>query len=566
MEHIRIKLTGADAILRVLATAGVREAFGIASGKLAPFYRALAQAENWQYVGVRHEASAAFMATAVYAGTGRLALTLAETGPGGLNQLSALGGASANNLAVIAITSSNTSRIMAPNRGGFSSTDNERLYRPIVKWNATIRHPERIPEIVRQAVRTALAGRPGPVHLDVPAEILAAEHEYLVAELDALPHRYAATASYMPVPSAIQEAAARIEQAHHILLIAGGGAVRSDASAALGQLLDRIPAVAMTTHMGLGAIPASHPALIGQGGFFAGPAAMRAFREADLVIAVGCRFSSFMWMDGPPSWEDFGDRQLIQIDIDPTSLGQNIPLHLGLIGDARATVQEIVSALPNRDISRGAWHRSIMEERDAYRNRLRQLAAGTGDVLHPATLAANVARFIGDDDIVTFDGGHTSFWSNDYTPAVKPATRFHEAGMCHIGFGLPWALALARCFPDRRTFCLTGDGSFGFTLQELDTARREGINVVTVVHNNASWGVIRAGQQRGGFNFGADLSGTDYAEIARGFGCHGEKVVTVDQIGPAMERALGSGKPAVIDAHVLFDPHPLMPVFGKSTG
>ena len=137
--------------------------------------------------------------------------------------------------------------------------------------------------------------------------------------------------------------------------------------------------------------------------------------------------------------------------------------------------------------------------------------------------------------------------------------------MSHLGFGLPAAIALARTYPDRRSFCLTGDGAFGFTLQELDTARRYGANVVAVIHNNEAWGVIRAGQPARRFELGVDLSGVDYAQIARGFGCHGERVETVEEVGPALRRAVESGSPAVIDARVSFTPHPMFSMFGAST-
>ena len=177
-----------------------------------------------------------------------------------------------------------------------------------------------------------------------------------------------------------------------------------------------------------------------------------------------------------------------------------------------------------------------------------------------------LARRLGDlmpaDALAVFDGGHTSFWSNEATPATAPRTRFHDPGMCQLGFGLPFALALQRARPGTPVWHLTGDGSFGFTLNELDTARREGLPVLTVVHHNAAWGVIRAGQQRAGFALGTDLAGTDYAAIARGFGCHGEVITRLDDLDAALARARASGLPAVIDCRTRWVPHPCMPDFG----
>jgi acetolactate synthase-1/2/3 large subunit len=143
-------------------------------------------------------------------------------------------------------------------------------------------------------------------------------------------------------------------------------------------------------------------------------------------------------------------------------------------------------------------------------------------------------------------------------------TRFHDPGICQLGYGLPWALALKALHPNQPVLQITGDGSFGFSLQELDTARRHGLPVVSVIHNNEAWGVIRAGQRaQHDFEFATSLAGTDYAAIALGFGCHGERVEHVDEVAPALRRALASGLPAVLDCRTRWVPHPCMPAFGR---
>lgn len=561
-----LQMTGAQAVVHVLVAAGVREVFGLVSGKLSPLFRALAEQPGILFTGVRHEASAAFMASGVAAATGRVALCLGETGPGGLNLLSALGGAWANHLPVLAITSSNPSAIMHPSRGGFSSTDNESLYRNLTKWNAGVRVGERLPELIHRALREALSSRPGPVHLDIPAEILAGTFRYNRHELEANCAHFMGLPP-APHPQAIADLCDMLRSARRPLIVAGGGVVRSgvDGPKQLLALLERLGCPGITTQMGLGVLPQDHPQCIGQGGFVGGTAVVRAMREADLLLAFGCRFSSFLWADGPPKWDDRADRKLVQIDIDPAALGQVMPLALGVTSDATLALNAILAALPEKDGSAADvdWLPSLAAERDAYRAAidLRPI----GGRIHPGALAQAVARHIAPHDLVTFDGGHTSFWSNEFTPALAPATRFHEPGMSHLGFGLPAAMAMARVRRDARVFCLTGDGAFGFSLQELDTARRYGLNVVTVIHNNASWGVIRAGQQKQGFEIGTALEGTDYAAIARGFGCHGERVEDLVALDAAMERALAADLPAVIDARVAWAPHPMFATFGRST-
>jgi acetolactate synthase-1/2/3 large subunit len=184
--------------------------------------------------------------------------------------------------------------------------------------------------------------------------------------------------------------------------------------------------------------------------------------------------------------------------------------------------------------------------------------------MHPAALALAIGRALPVDALVVYDGGHTSFWSNDCTPVSDPRTRFHDPGMSQLGFGLPYAIALKRLEPQRAVINITGDGSFGFTLQELDTARREGLVVINIVHNNEAWGIIRAGQAKAlDFEMGTSLAGTDYAAIARGFGGHGETVLRAEELAPALQRALDSGLPAVLDCRTRFEPHPAGAAFGS---
>jgi thiamine pyrophosphate-dependent acetolactate synthase large subunit-like protein len=192
------------------------------------------------------------------------------------------------------------------------------------------------------------------------------------------------------------------------------------------------------------------------------------------------------------------------------------------------------------------------------------MARETTAVMHPAALAHAVGQALPADALAVYDGGHTTFWSNDLTPVYGVRTRFHDPGMSQLGFGLPYALALQWLHPGRPVFNLTGDGAFGFTLQELDTARRLALPVINVIHNNAAWGVIRQGQRmQFDFESGTSLADTDYAAIARGFGCHGEVVEDAADIPAALDRARASGLPAVLDCRTRFVPHPAMPAFGS---
>jgi thiamine pyrophosphate-dependent acetolactate synthase large subunit-like protein len=322
-------------------------------------------------------------------------------------------------------------------------------------------------------------------------------------------------------------------------------------------------AAATATQTGIGAIASDDPHFVGLAMITSGPAYAQARREADVILAVGCRFSPWVGID---RGSVAPGAAIIQVSTDGASLGQNVALELGLLADAKATLSALVAGLKARGAAppKRAWLHSLAAAREAHRTTLGNLAADTTLPMHPAALAEELGRCLPKNALVTFDGGHTTFWSNDFTPALAPRTCFNEVGMTQLGFGLPFALALALHNPGAPVVNITGDGAFGFTVQELDTARRYGLPVVNVIHNNASWGVIKRAHQHGfGFTLGDDLDGSDYAAIARGFGGFGEVVTERAQLKGALERAFASKLPAVIDCRVRFESHPGMPDFGR---
>ncbi len=558
-----IQLTGAQALLRALRAEDVREFFGVVGGKLAPLLKALADEPGMRFHGVRHEAAGPLMAAAVHAGSGRVAVALGEMGPGALNLAAGMGTGFNNHLPLLAITTNQHRAASYPHKGMFMDMDTQAVLRPLVKWNAVVQDGRRLPELVRRAFREALSGRPGPVHLDVPQDVLAATWDFASGEFDLAPARYRATRGARPCADDVREAAALLRGARRPLVVAGGGAVAAGAIDGLRALAALLDAPVVATQMALGAVADDNRHHVGHGGLIGGDAVLAACREADVVLALGCRFSSWMWDAGGPL---VGRRQaLVNVNTDAGALGEPAIHQVAMQADARLAVDDLLAALreagvPARD---GAWLDGLRARRAAYRARLDALADDTAAPMHPAALARAVGRALPAAALAVFDGGHTSFWSNDFTPVAAPRTRLHEPGMSLLGFGLPYAIALQLVHPGRPVFNLTGDGAFGFTVQELDTARRLRTPVVNVIHNNAAWGIIRAGQRQLGFELGTALDGTDYAATARGFGCHGETVTVPAQFEPALARALASGLPAVIDCRVRFEPHPALPAFGS---
>lgn len=546
------RATVADTIVEILFDAGVREVYSVVGGAMTPLLRAINAKEGIDYVGVRHEFAAAAMAAATFQGFGRVAVCLGEQGPGTLNLISGLGIARNNRLPVIALTVSGHSRTAGPGSGALMELDATLASQAVTKWQYAVRSPDEVAAAVREAVRQSTATCPGPVHVDVPRDIVGA----LAGEDDAPEHRAPAVTH-----EALDQALRILTTARRPLVIAGGGAAHARAEEALGAVAAHLGAVTTTTQMGIGVLPSNGALFAGQGGVIAGPALIRAVQEADVVLAVGCRFSSWWWRDGQRLVQDAA---IVQIDTDAAVI-ERTAAH-GLVGDARAVLDRLWCALrdgPALPVS--AWARGVRADFISYRARLEALAEERQAPAHPAALARELADLVSPDDRVVLDGGHTTFWSNDFIAARRPRTVFHDPGMGHLGFGIPYANALALADRSRRVVTITGDGAFGFSVAELDTARRLGLRTITVIHNNASWGVIGLAQMHAGFTLGTDLSGTDYAAIANGFGCLGLRVDDIADLARTWDKALASELPVVLDVVVRFEPHPMMPEFGRTT-
>lgn len=565
-----MRLTGGEILLRALKIEKVPYVYGIVGGRFMSFLREVSQDPSIHYIGTRHEASAAHMAAATFHSTGQMGVCLGEMGPGCGNLVPGVLSAFNNNIPMIVMTSNNSNNRTYPFRGMFMEFDAENLFKPITKWNAVVRDPATIPELVRWAFREALTGKPGPVHLDFTADALATAVELDEEIFDMVPQQYRAIGRSRGDDEQLEKAAGLLAQAERPFLVAGGGVIASEAVSEFRQLATMLGAPSTATQMGLGAVSETDPQYIGQGGIIGGHAIPQGLQEADVVLAVGCRFSSWLWGSQGPLAHGKSGQKIIHIDIDPSVVGKLNRVEVGLLGDAKAILRELIQVVDGRveKVSKKQeWTHNLVNTYKGYREELAHLTVEDQTIMHPARAAKEIGEFLPEDALVVFDGGHTTFWSNDFTPIREPRTRFHDPGNAQLGYGTPYAHAIKLLQPDRPVFSITGDGSFGFTIQELDTARRYGIQVVHILHNNAAWGVQQNSQRKMyNYEFGVELEGTNYAEIAKGFGCYGERVTSPEEIKPAIKRAMESGLPAVLDIQVCFDPHPCMKYMGAVSG
>ena len=542
-----MELTCGEVLAKSLKKEGVKFVFGVPGGQLFPFTEAVSREDGMEVITTRHEENAAHMADAVSRLTGTIGVCFGTTGPGATNLLPGVAAAYADSIPLLAITPNNQTFCTYPFIGSLQDGDHKNLYNPITKWNAVVQDWKRIPELVHTAFRQALSGRPGPVHLDIPSDIM-----FSKGSLEAFPEPRSYRAHGRPRADydLIEKAFKMLQSAQRPLLLAGGGVVQSEAWEEFFQFVKATGIPATTTPMGAGCVPADFEGFFGAGGWLGGNAVVKALQEADVVLAIGCRFSTWIGYGRPPIMGGT-EQRIIHVDINSEIIGQNTDVALGIVADARAFLQdmwEIQKGEKQAFKINPKWHKELLDEYNAYMKQALEIANTHSDPMNQATVSKEVAEFMDDDAIVTFDGGQAMEWSGTFVKIKNPRQKLFTPGMGHLGFGQPFANAAKLCCPERQVINIAGDGGFGCTLQEIETAVRYKLNVINVISDDRAWGMIKGGQMALYNNpVGVDLSDANYAEIARGFGAYGERVTDPIEIKPALRRALESGKPAIID-------------------
>lgn len=550
--------TVSSVFLRVLKKHGIRHIFGIPTIQIGMMQDGFGRDPYFRFFTTRHEESAAHMAHGIAKTTDEMAACFATVGPGITNLVPGVAAAARDHLPMLTITSNNHLRLIEPLRDYLQTIDQLALFAPITKWGAGLRQAERTVEVVERAIYRSRFGSPGPVQVDVPFDL---HTESCSADPDGPPKLEIPR----PVPSSSELAAVvdAMAAARRPLLVAGGGVARSGATAEFRRLVAATGFAAATTINGYGALEPGCPTEVGSRGFFGGNGLVQACREADLIVSFGCRFS--LWMPvNKPLYPPVPGQKIIQVDIDPAQLGAIAPATMGLTGDARETLRALLDLIGKRrfDVDHG-WLSTLLEARNRYYADIARVAdevflPGT-DTLNEAAIARAVVAELPDDAIVTIDGGQSMEWSMTWFRPKDPHHFMYNPGMGHLGSGLPAAIAAKIAQPEKTVACLTGDGAFGMTIQELETARRYGIPVIVVVYNDSAWGMYER-PNRAIFhneNFGTRLGQSDYAAIARGFGCDGVRVRGLAELADAVRAARERNTVTVIDVATGYTPHPM---------
>lgn len=542
------RVDGGELLVRALRAEGVEVVFSISDIASSPIVRST-EAAGIRHVGPRHESAAVHMADAWARSSGRVAVVIGANGPGVANMVPGLMCAWTEGVPLLAIGTQRVRRSLhAVRRGRFQFGPQLEVIAPVTKFAASVEEARRIPEFVREAFRLALTGRPGPVFLEFPSDVLLEEvDEEDVTILDPARYRFAPGA---PDPASIEAAADLLHAARQPLVLAGMGVHHSDASAELLRVAEHLGALVMTTAAARGAIAEDHELSVGMCFPWGTPAHL----DSDVVLAAGTQAGESLQYLMPPAWTGPPAQRLVHLDVDPTRIGVNRPVDVGLVGDARAGLAALADALGRRGGPRAPMPEAAAYARDAREFR-RVLADSYADIdgspVHPGRLAVQTAKVLPEDVILCMDGGNTGLWASLAFTMRRPRSLMWTGHYGHLGTGLPYAIGAKLANPERPVVLFTGDGAFGFNLQELETAAREHADVVVIINCDYAWGMEEVHMLKtAGTMVGVATSKVRYDEVARALGCHAEYVERAEDLGPALERALSARRPAVVQVVV----------------
>jgi acetolactate synthase-1/2/3 large subunit len=523
---------GSEILARALRRHRVQDFFFIMGGPMLAAESACIE-EGLRAIDVRHEQAAAMMANAYARLRNTVGVCMAASGPGVMNLVTGVAHAWADGAPVLAV--GGASPLSQAGKGAFQEVDQVSVFKPITKWAERCTDPRKVPEMVSTAIRHALMGRPGPVYLDMPGDVLYRQvDESEVTYPD--PEHSVPRARPRGDPGLVTEAVRLLRQAERPIVITGSGIIWSGASQALQTFIERANLPFFTTPVGRGVVPEDHRLCF--------PAARAtAFREADLLLVIGTRANYVVSHLSPPRFRP--EAKLIQVDIEPTEIGHNRPADVGIVGDARAVLEQLTEAADQAKLDARrfeAWVSHLREVEQTKSAEHEQAMSTDQRPIHPLRLCKEVRDFIDRDAILCVDGQEILNFGRQSIPTYEPAHRLNSGVFGTMGVGLPFGIGAKIAKPDKQVMVLHGDGSFGLNAMELDTAARHKIPVVTAISLNGGWTADPQGGKPG-----RNLGYTAFHKMAEALGCYGEYVEDPAEIRPALERAYASGCPAVVN-------------------
>ncbi len=547
---------GGDVLIKCLLKENVEYMFGIIGGHFLPMFDAIhkwGREQGINTVMFRHEQAAAHAADAYARVTNKPGVCFGTVGPGALHLVPGIGAAWSDNIPVIAIIP----QVSSQQEDSFvlqGNLDQITMFKPITKFQKSVRTIEEIPDAVQKIFREVTGGRPQPVLLEIGADAYyqkIEENKLSIISSD----QYRATAKPSVSDDLIKKSLDLLLSAKKPLIVAGGGSMRAEAWTELQELAEYLQIPVMTSITGVGSISNQSHCFLGTS---IGSATYQATTRADVVLALGTKFSFTLALGKAPVWKD--KQKLIHVDIDPSIIGRSKPITLGIVADCKQFLIQLLKEVKNtKRVEKREWLEKLVIEKQKKLSIFTKRASKDTIPIAPRRLVKEVYEFMDEDAILINDGGDITYFATEAINMFnerKPLSTLQAIGMGHLGTSVGYGIGAKLAKPDTQVISISGDGSFMINIQDLETAVRLGLkNLIFVIANNSCWGNIKCGQKLAFKEryIDVDLPDLNYGKIAESFGCYGEEVTDPKEITPALNRAKNSGKPAVIDVKTKFE-------------
>ncbi len=531
-----MKLTGAKILVESLLKEGVEVMFGYPGGVLLPIFDVLYDAPI-RFILTRHEQAAAHAADGYARTTGKVGVCIATSGPGATNLITGIATAYMDSVPMVAITGQVKTHLIGSD--AFQEADITGITRPITKHNYLVKDVKDLARVIKEAFYIASTGRPGPVVIDLPVDVTLQETNFNYPKTISM-------RSYKPTypghPGQIKKAAKVIAQSKKPIIYAGGGVIIADATSKLKEFAVKIQTPVTTTLLGLGCFPETHELSLGMLGMHGTAYANHAIQASDLIIAVGARFDDRV----TGKIDEFAPHaKIIHIDIDPVAISKNVKVDVPIVGDAKGILTELTKIVKKPDTK--DWLKAIIAWKKKH-----PLYYKKDSKLRPQYVVEQICEATKGNAIICTEVGQNQMWAAQWYKFTKPRTMVSSGGLGTMGYGFPAAIGAQIGCPKKTVFDIAGDGSFQMNIQELCTAVEHKLPVKIAILNNCYLGMVRQWQELF-YNkrySATPLTCVDFVGIAQAYGATGIKVTKKQDVKKAINKALKTSGPVVMDFHI----------------